>query len=102
VGVLAYEERAVDSLAAAELADGLGDGHDARLVERAVERRAAVAAGSAAHGLTEIARIRLAVVVRAKYSCSRCRVRRTTARLTALLLLPRLGRPLGRASRLPS
>src|SRR5207245_2197216 len=31
-----------------------------------------------------------------------CRVRRTTARLTALLLLLRVGRPLGGASRLPS
>src|SRR3989442_9807979 len=33
---------------------------------------------------------------RVRCSCSRCRVRRTTVRLTALLLLPRVGRPLGR------
>src|SRR5213592_3295906 len=32
---------------------------------------------------------------RARCSCSRCRVRRTTVRLTVLLLLPRVGRPLG-------
>src|SRR5213593_1605965 len=39
---------------------------------------------------------------RARCSCNRCRVRRTTVRLTALLLLPRVGRPLGRTSRLVS
>ena len=35
-------------------------------------------------------------------SCSRSRVRRTTLRLTALLLLPRVRHPLGRASSLAS
>src|SRR6266567_1698824 len=39
---------------------------------------------------------------RVRYSCSRCRVRRTTVRLTALLLLLRLRRPPGGASRLAS
>ena len=44
-------ERAVDPLRRAVLADRLRDGQDVRLGERAVERRAAVAAGAEAHEL---------------------------------------------------
>ena len=63
VRVLADEERPVDAFAVAVLADRLRDGEDVRLGERAVERRAAVAAGAEADELLRIVEVRLALVV---------------------------------------
>src|SRR5699024_863617 len=51
VGVPAQEDRAADALVPAEVDDGRGDGRDVRLVEGAVEARAAVPRSAEAHGL---------------------------------------------------
>src|SRR5699024_12798460 len=45
------EDRAADALVPAEVDDGRGDGRDVRLVEGAVEARAAVPRSAEAHGL---------------------------------------------------
>ena len=63
VRVLAHVERAVDALAAAVVADGLGDGQDVGLGERAAQRRASMPAGAEAHELIGIANVRLAFVI---------------------------------------
>ena len=49
--------------AAAVVADRLRDGEDVRLVERARERRAAVAAGAEAHALRGILQLGLALEI---------------------------------------
>src|SRR4030095_7433396 len=61
--VLAHVERAVDGPAAAVLADGLRDGHDVSLIERAAERRAPVPAGAEADQVTRLTHIGRALVV---------------------------------------
>src|ERR1700719_4237303 len=48
VRVLAQEDRPVDAVGRAVLADGLADGQDVRLGKSAVERRAAMPAGAKA------------------------------------------------------
>src|SRR5262249_53513213 len=48
------EQRAVDALLPAVLADGLGGGEHVPLVERRLERRAAVARGAEGHTLPRI------------------------------------------------
>ena len=58
VRVLAHEERAVDALLAAVLADGLGDGEDVGLGEGAVDGAAAMAAGAEGDALRRIVRVR--------------------------------------------
>jgi hypothetical protein len=63
VRVLAHVERAVDALAPAVVADGLGDGQDVGFGERAAQRRAPMPAGAEAHELVGIANVRLAFVI---------------------------------------
>jgi len=63
VGILAHEERAGNVLRRAVLADRLGDGQNMRLVEGAVERAAAMAAGAEAHLLRRIVGVGFALVV---------------------------------------
>ena len=61
--VLPHEERSVDALRPAVVADRLGDRQNVRFRERAVQRAAAVAAGSKADQLLRIAQVRPALVV---------------------------------------
>ena len=63
VRVLSHVERAVDPLGAAVVADGLGDGQDMGLGERAAKRGAPVPAGAEADQLVRVAQVGLAVVV---------------------------------------
>ena len=64
VRVLAHEQRAGRSAwLCAIVADGLRDGQDVGLGERAVQRRAAMAAGAEADELLRIVQIRLPLVI---------------------------------------
>ena len=63
VGVFADEQRSGDILGPAIFADGLGGGENVGLGERAVEGRAAMAAGAEADQLVGIRHIRLEFVV---------------------------------------
>jgi hypothetical protein len=63
VGVLAQEERTVNTAFAPKVADGLGDGQDVRLGERTVARGAAVPAGAEGDPLAGIVGIGALVVV---------------------------------------
>ena len=56
--VLAHEQRAVDAVRPPVVADRLGDGKDVRLGERAVARRAAMAAGAEADPRCRVVGIR--------------------------------------------
>jgi hypothetical protein len=60
---LAMNSGPVDAVRAAVVADGLRDGQDVRLGERAVERGAAVAAGAEADELLRIGEVGLPLVV---------------------------------------
>ena len=57
VRVLAHVERAVRALATPVVADGLGDGQDVGLGERAVQRRATMAAGAEADQLVRVTQV---------------------------------------------
>ena len=61
--VLAHEERAGDALVASVVTDGLRDGEDVRLGERAAKRRAAVSAGTEADELIWAAQVRNSLIV---------------------------------------
>jgi len=63
VRVLAQVERTIGPLIAAVVADGLRNGQDVRLGERAVQGRAAVAAGTECNQLVRIRRVRRTGVV---------------------------------------
>ena len=62
--VTADEQRPGGALGGAIFDDGLGDGQDVRLVERSVERRAAVTRSAERHLLSDVVRIGLDRVVR--------------------------------------
>jgi hypothetical protein len=66
VGVTAEEERAVDALLGAVPADGCGDRDDVVLVERPLQRRAAVPGRAERDALRRIGRVGTLVVVRAE------------------------------------
>ena len=63
VRILAHVERTIGALAAPVVADGLGDGQDVRLGERAAQRRAPVPAGAEADTLLWASHVRLVLVV---------------------------------------
>ena len=63
VRVFAHEERAVGPLMLAVFANGLGDSQDVRFGERAVQRRAAMPAGSEDDHLVGIAYVRALLVI---------------------------------------
>ena len=63
VRVLAHLQRAADVLAPAVIANGLRDGENMRLGERAVRRRAAMSAGAEADQLVRVAEIRPPLVI---------------------------------------
>jgi hypothetical protein len=63
VGVLTHIDRAVDTLGAAIVADGLGDRRDVSRGERAAERRAPMPAGAEADELARITQVGLPFVV---------------------------------------
>src|SRR5262249_56727779 len=65
VGILPHEERPVDALAAAVVADGLRGRQDVGLVEAATERAAPMTARAEADELVGVGQVRLALVVRA-------------------------------------
>ena len=58
VAVLAHEQRAINALAAAVVADRLRHGQNVSFGERAVERRATVPAGAKAHQLIGVTEVR--------------------------------------------
>jgi hypothetical protein len=64
MAVLAEEERAVDALLLAVLADGVDDGQDVRLVEAPARRRPAVPRGAEGDALQWIRRVGHVLVVR--------------------------------------
>ena len=63
VRVFPQVQRAIGALAAAVVADGLGNGQDVGLVKRSVQRRAAVPAGTEADPLSRVIHIGLARVI---------------------------------------
>src|SRR4051812_19108024 len=63
MGVLAHVERPIGALAAPIITNGLGNGQNMALVERAVQGSAAVAAGAKAHQLVDIARVGLTLEI---------------------------------------
>ena len=63
VRVLAHVKRSINALAAPVVADGLRDGQNVRLGERAAQRRAAMPAGTEADALGGVVRVGRVVVV---------------------------------------
>ena len=63
MSIFAHVERSGDVFTFAVFANRLSDGENVRLVERAIQRTAAVAAGAKTHQLLRIVNIRLALVI---------------------------------------